>query len=59
MSELTIPSIMPKVFSDVGASKIDPAVMNFVIQCAQLGQLKKLREQDRQKEEAFFQHAHQ
>ena len=48
MSELTIPSIMPKVFSDVGASKIDPAVMNFVIQCAQLGQLKKLREDIRE-----------
>jgi len=39
---------MPKVFSDVGASKIDPAVMNFVIQCAQLGQLKKLREDIRE-----------
>jgi len=48
MGELTIPSIMPKVFSDVGASKIDPAVMNFVIQCAQLGQLKKLREDIRE-----------
>ena len=44
MSELTIPSIMPKVFSDVGTSKIDPSLMQFIMQCAQVAQSRKILE---------------
>ena len=44
MSELTIPNIMPKVYSDAASARVDPNVMQFIMACAQVSMSKKILE---------------